>query len=80
MILCRRQLPSISQESKDAPDKLVPLVRHQIDDCPLFANTEEVASQLDAHELEEEQPERLGGGLPEDARVELALSSGDDRR
>lgn len=64
----------------DAPDELVPFVRDQIHDRPFLADAEEVASQLDAHELEEEEAKRLGGGLAEDARVKVALSTGDDGR
>lgn len=64
----------------DAPDKLVALVRDEVDDGPLLADAEEVAAELDADELEREEAERAARRLAEDVGVERARLARDDGR
>jgi hypothetical protein len=62
----------------DEPHKLVPLIRQQIHHRPLISDPEQITSELDAHKFEQQQPERLRGGLAEDSGVETTGGTGDD--
>ena len=73
-------IPLMGEGPGDAPDKLVPLVRDEVDDGAFLADAEEVAPELDADKLEGQEAERARRRLAEDVGVKRARLARDDGR
>ena len=64
---------------KHAPDKLVAVVREQVEHLARALDVEEVAAALDEHEVEDDDGEGVGRGHAEDLGVEARVEAGVQR-